>query len=262
MYFPIFPDDQIFTFITQTMVPNIDIGRYLIGSYGMVLDTWNGNRQLSISSDTVGYMSVSLHLETSTHNKRCLLHRLVAMAFIPGDWSLQVNHIDGKKYNNYFKNLEWVTARDNLIHAIEIGLNYRGEDKCNAILTNSQVHDICKLLEGGYDYNFIVNELHLSDINNIHNILHDIKCGKSWVFISKNYNIPTYKIVNNRYLTPNQVHMVCEAIQNNPKIANKKLFELINLDVDTKEKYSKARHCIESIKSKKAYTDISSKYLI
>jgi hypothetical protein len=252
--------DEDYKFITQSMVPNVDIGRYLISNYGTVIDTWRNNVQTHINSGA-GYLRVVLHLETG-EQKMVLVHRLVAMAFVDGNWSLHVNHKNGIKGNNYYKNLEWVTPRENIIHAVETGLNYRGEDKPNAILSNEQVNDICRYLEAGFDYNYIVNALGLSTIQNIHNILHDIKCKKSWKFISKNYDIPTHKIVNDRYLSNEQAIIICEAISQNPSISNKELFDIAGLDVSSSDKYSKARHCIESIKQKKAYKDISYKYLV
>ena len=33
-----------------------------------------------------------------------------------------INHIDGNGYNNYYKNLEWCTQKNNVIHAWKNGL--------------------------------------------------------------------------------------------------------------------------------------------
>lgn len=55
--------------------------------------------------------------------KNCLIHRLVANAYIPNPGHLpQVNHKDGNKHNNNVDNLEWVTAKGNTNHAYNTGL--------------------------------------------------------------------------------------------------------------------------------------------
>lgn len=65
-----------------------------------------------------GYRRVSLG-----HNKKVLVHRLVAEAFIPNPESLPIiNHIDGDKGNNHVENLEWCSHSYNVSHAIENGL--------------------------------------------------------------------------------------------------------------------------------------------
>ena len=56
-------------------------------------------------------------------NKNHLIHRLVAVAFLPNPHNLpEVNHIDGDKSNNSVENLEWCNRSYNLEHAVKIGL--------------------------------------------------------------------------------------------------------------------------------------------
>ena len=56
-------------------------------------------------------------------NKIRLIHTLVAEVFIPNpDNKKYVNHIDGSKHNNTVSNLEWVTSKENMNHAIRNGL--------------------------------------------------------------------------------------------------------------------------------------------
>jgi len=64
-------------------------------------------------------------LYVQINRKRILfyIHRLVAKYFIENPLNLpEVNHIDGNKSNNSFKNLEWVTRKENVNHAFDIGL--------------------------------------------------------------------------------------------------------------------------------------------
>lgn len=77
--------------------------------------------------------------------KRFLVHRLVALAFIPNpDKKPQVNHIDGNRKNNNSSNLEWVTRSENMIHAYKTGLQVplKGELHQNTKLTDSDVEYI------------------------------------------------------------------------------------------------------------------------
>lgn len=61
---------------------------------------------------TLPYLRVIMHKDK--RQKKFLVHRLVAQAFIPNPHSLpQVNHKDGDVQNNNSENLEWCDARYN-----------------------------------------------------------------------------------------------------------------------------------------------------
>lgn len=53
--------------------------------------------------------------------RKVSLHRLVAEAFIPNDNldNIFVNHIDRRRWNNFYRNLEWCTPFQNISHANE-----------------------------------------------------------------------------------------------------------------------------------------------
>ena len=60
----------------------------------------------------------SVGLRENGYQRTFLVHRLVALAFVPNpDGKLEVNHIDGDKRNNHFSNLEWCTRQENVDHA-------------------------------------------------------------------------------------------------------------------------------------------------
>lgn len=67
-----------------------------------------------------GYHIVRLRRDNTSHPK--LVHRLVALAYIPNDFNKKfVNHMDGDKNNNSSSNLEWVTFQENIDHSVRKG---------------------------------------------------------------------------------------------------------------------------------------------
>lgn len=105
-------------------------GEYQVSDTGLVKTTKTG-RILRPAIDARGYERVCLF--KMDRDRRYKVHRLVAMAFIPNLNNLpQINHIDGNKRNNNVSNLEWVTNRDNVIHAKEHGLRAGHERFCES----------------------------------------------------------------------------------------------------------------------------------
>lgn len=90
-----------------------------------------------------GYIQYNLSIDGK--QLRTGAHRLVAIAFIPNPSNKEtVNHIDGNKHNNYYKNLEWVSRSEQMVHAYKLGLKQRmqGELNYNHSLTDDQIREI------------------------------------------------------------------------------------------------------------------------
>ena len=73
-----------------------------------------------------GYSQVKLY-RTQTDYECRLVHLLVAECFMCEAPSAthQMNHVDGIKSNNHVDNLEWCTPKENIRHAIDMGLRER-----------------------------------------------------------------------------------------------------------------------------------------
>lgn len=100
----------------------VGYNKYLVSSYGRIknLDYKRSGKDMMLSPGKIrnGYLVVVL--SQNAVRKTCLLHRLIAEAFIPNPNHLpQVNHKDGNKTNNYISNLEWVTRKENVRHSFD-----------------------------------------------------------------------------------------------------------------------------------------------
>lgn len=69
--------------------------------------------------------------------KQVKIHRMVAETFLPQPIDKNiVNHIDGDTHNFKLNNLEWVSPRENSLHAINTGLRKNGNQTINKFCGN------------------------------------------------------------------------------------------------------------------------------
>lgn len=116
-----------------------------------IIDVDGNYRQLSAkilrpSKNKCGYLRVVL-CKNNIHTY-LTVHHLIAITFIQKDISpsMVINHIDGNKLNNQYKNLEIVTQKENRRHAIRNGLwNQRGSHSSRAKLTDADIQMIREL---------------------------------------------------------------------------------------------------------------------
>lgn len=110
---------------------------YEIDTNGVVYS--KKGKPLKYSINHNGYCIVNFYID----HKRIgfAIHTLVAKQFLVNDDEknkTQVNHIDGNKQNNNVKNLEWVTPKKNMQHAVNVlGYDYFN-DNCKSISAYSK----------------------------------------------------------------------------------------------------------------------------
>ena len=190
-----------------------------------------------------GYREISIYDNVVKTRKWFRVHRLVAEYYIPNPENKPfVNHKDGNKENNCVENLEWVTHRENMDHAINFGLVKRAEENANNKFTTEQAELVCKLLEMGY------RNIDIEKTTGVNRFaVSAIRLGIVWKHISCKYNIPS----RSRALSNETVHWICQKIQEGltqGEILRQTTNQLITNNI------------IKDLRRRRIYKDITSQY--
>lgn len=126
------------------MIPGYE-GQYMVSSWGRVksFNYFNTKKEhlLTPHKNQNGYLSAQLCKKGKT--KLILIHRLVALAFIPNPDNLPViNHKDENKTNNRMDNLEWCTYSHNSKHG------NRKEKVIKTMIANGTAKPVAQLFNG------------------------------------------------------------------------------------------------------------------
>lgn len=177
--------DEKWKDITQQHVPTIKPW-YLISNYGRIYSKATDSI-IKTSIINSGYERVQL-ISVSNVKIDLLVHRLVALVWIPNDDPLnkiEVNHKDENTFNNRVDNLEWVTSMENLHYKADV----KRTIYYNITFPDNVVRLICEGLVEGMSYMEICYyKLHCRYGSKIHQriwLIHKHHIHKD---ISKDYN--------------------------------------------------------------------------
>lgn len=144
-------------------------------------------REIKQYYDKDGYKFVRLIIDKKRYKR--FVHRIVLSTFVPNILNKpQVNHKNSIRHDNRLENLEWVTAKENVVHCIRQGNRvftpqhrmkmcelFSGQLNPKAKLNKNQVEEIKELRNNGFYLKIIAKQFNISTSQ-----VSAICCGRSW----------------------------------------------------------------------------------
>ena len=127
-----------------------DFPRFAVSNYGRIkILSYRGYLGERMSKakyiDKLGRKKITLRNDSGVCVKQ--IHRLVGHSFVQNPKNKpHINHKDGNRLNNFYRNLEWCTHKENMRHAAENGLIAYGDGHWATKLNTYQIKIIDFLL--------------------------------------------------------------------------------------------------------------------
>ena len=273
-YYPFIPMDEVFVQISDYFPFIRDY--FWISNYGRI---YNANiRHLSIQKlNHAGYPVALLKRKpeytdpNKYHGANFVIctHILVCTIFNgpPPGPEYEVNHIDFNRQNCYYKNLEWLTHDDNVMHSYNANRWYREDGTSKSSKYDKEIiHKLCQLMESGVHSTTQLSLLVFGQKPSIaiKDLIDKIKNRGAWTNISSQYqNIP-YQNKMQHFLTDDQIHAVCLELQTNGLSISARdiAINILHIDYDSfpLNKRYRFNTCIADIKRRNVYSYIVDQY--
>lgn len=137
--------------------------RYFISDDGKVYSNYKRKgsyyRILKTALNRKGYEVTGIKNDLGKRVTKTI-HRLVAEHFIENPLNKpQINHINGIKIDNRVENLEWVTNKENVEHAVKLGIFPKGETHARTKLMDEDIKKIIHYRSLSYTHKKIADVL-------------------------------------------------------------------------------------------------------
>lgn len=253
--------------------PGVKKDMYLISENGDVMNIISG-KMLKPYTDKDGYLKIGL--VGPDKNKSIFIHRLVGYAFVenPNNYPV-IDHLDGVKTHNHYRNLEWVTVKENTNRAERMGLRkIQGAYNGNSKYSEEFVRSICEKYEQGLEikdvYQWILKDPNATSAKNeaLYQFLYSLKRKEGWpnVVCDYNYNTTTKKTSSwtnpipqssNFKYSEKEIRYICKMLEEGNTVLD--IVEKITGSRDTSSHYY---DLINGIRTGKNWSHISKEYKI
>lgn len=219
---------------------------YYISASGVIYSEFY-NRILSHKLSPKSYWSIGI-VNTNKIRTFVQVHRLVYYTWsgISPNSDMEINHRDGRSYNNHLSNLEEVTPLENSRHSMYILGNK------HFVFNEEIVEIVCQMMCKGMHLNDVYPHLQDMGINvdrvAVRELMHHLsRKTKFWKDISEKYDFSKY--LNTRYTYPRDtIHKICKDLESGFHPA-----QLVS-------KYNASLKFISALKNHSTHKDITSQY--